>query len=98
MDEGVGRRLVAAQEVVRAQQGQGDVRAVEAELETPLAVMVDLCGPKIRVGSIVGGEVPLVEGAKIVIQPFCSAPCQEKWYFVPGGANHPGLLSRRGRM
>ncbi len=45
-----------------------DVRAVEEELSRPLAVMADLCGPKIRVGPLAGGEAVLRDGAEIVIQ------------------------------
>ena len=36
-----------------------NVRAVEAELGEPLAVLGDLCGPKIRVGSVAGVSVLL---------------------------------------
>ncbi len=45
-----------------------DIRAVERELDQPLAVMADLCGPKIRVGPIAGGSVLLAEGQRVVIQ------------------------------
>ena len=45
-----------------------NVRAVEAELQRPLAVMGDLCGPKIRVRKIDGGSVLLGDGQEIVIQ------------------------------
>ncbi|MDP6046243.1 MAG: pyruvate kinase [Phycisphaerae bacterium] len=45
-----------------------NIRAVEAKLQTPLAVMGDLCGPKIRVRRIDGGSVLLGEGQEIVIQ------------------------------
>ncbi|MGB2824867.1 MAG: pyruvate kinase [Phycisphaerae bacterium] len=44
------------------------VREVEAELGEPLAVMGDLCGPKIRVGAIIGGGVLLGDGQELVIQ------------------------------
>lgn len=44
------------------------VRDVERELGQPLAAMADLCGPKIRVGTVAGGPVSLVEGQEIVIQ------------------------------
>jgi len=44
------------------------IRAVEADLGRPLAVMGDLCGPKIRVGMIVGGGVLLGDGQELVIQ------------------------------
>ena len=45
-----------------------NVRAVEVEISEPLAVMADLCGPKIRVGPIVGGSVLLVDGQQIAIR------------------------------
>ncbi|MCK4601879.1 MAG: pyruvate kinase, partial [Phycisphaerae bacterium] len=45
-----------------------NIRTVEADLGEPLAVMADLCGPKIRVGPIVGGSVLLAEGQQLVIQ------------------------------
>ena len=44
------------------------VRHVEAELGNPLAVVADLCGPKIRTGPIVGGSVLLVDGQDLIIQ------------------------------
>jgi pyruvate kinase len=46
-----------------------DIRSVEAELGEPLAVMGDLCGPKIRVGPIAAGSVLLAEGQELAIQP-----------------------------
>jgi pyruvate kinase len=45
-----------------------NIRAVEADMQQPLAVMGDLCGPKIRVRKITGGSVLLGEGQEIVIQ------------------------------
>ncbi|MDP6635166.1 MAG: pyruvate kinase [Phycisphaerae bacterium] len=45
-----------------------NVRAIEAETQRPIAVMGDLCGPKIRVREITGGSVLLGEGQEIVIQ------------------------------
>jgi len=45
-----------------------NIRKVERELGEPLAVMGDLCGPKIRVGAIIGGGVLLGDGQEIVIQ------------------------------
>ena len=45
-----------------------NIRAVQADLGEPLAVMADLCGPKIRVGNMAGGSAKLVEGGQIVIQ------------------------------
>jgi len=45
-----------------------NVREVEAETGTPLAVVGDLCGPKIRTGTIAGGSVLLAEGQELLIQ------------------------------
>ena len=44
------------------------VRQVEDELGEPLAVMADLCGPKVRVGPIAGGSVLLGDGQELAIQ------------------------------
>jgi pyruvate kinase len=44
------------------------IRSVEAALDRPLAVMADLCGPKIRVGMIRGGSFLLGDGHEIVVQ------------------------------
>jgi len=78
-DAGVIRRMAEAGcDVFRVNFSHGDesqrlgflktIRAVEAELDEPLAVMADLCGPKIRVGPIVGGSVLLGDGQELVIQ------------------------------
>ncbi|MGC9453237.1 MAG: pyruvate kinase [Phycisphaerae bacterium] len=45
-----------------------NIRTVEDELSEPLAVMADLCGPKIRVGPISGGSVLLADGQELAIQ------------------------------
>ena len=45
-----------------------NIRAVEAELDRPVAVCGDLCGPKIRVGVIGDGKIELHDGQQIVIQ------------------------------
>ena len=44
-----------------------NIRKIEAETGEPLAVLADLCGPKIRVGTIVGGGVLLGEGQRLAI-------------------------------
>ena len=44
-----------------------NIRRVEADTDTPLAVIGDLCGPKIRTGPIVGGSILLAEGEDIEI-------------------------------
>lgn len=43
------------------------IRAASEGLERPVAVLADLCGPKIRVGHFAGGSVELVEGAEVLI-------------------------------
>ena len=45
-----------------------NVRHVEADTGRPLAVVADLCGPKIRAGPITGGSVLLREGQELIIQ------------------------------
>ena len=74
----IGRLARAGVDVFRINFSHGDneqrkamldnIRAVEADMQQPLAVMGDLCGPKIRVRKITGGSVLLGEGQEIVIQ------------------------------
>ena len=45
------------------------LRAVSQELETPITLLQDLQGPKIRVGQIQDGQIPLVEGAIVTLVP-----------------------------
>lgn len=46
------------------------LRRLADELHQPLAILLDLCGPKIRTGRLIGGEpVTLVTGNRIVITP-----------------------------
>lgn len=53
----------------QARQRQLDsIRRAEAEARTPVAVLADLCGPKIRVRPLQGGQVSLVEGAEVAIR------------------------------
>jgi pyruvate kinase len=42
------------------------VRAVEADLERPIAILVDLQGPKLRLGKLPGGERDLETGSRVV--------------------------------
>jgi pyruvate kinase len=42
-----------------------DVRAAEAALDRPLAVLADLQGPKFRLGAFVDGSIAISPGAKI---------------------------------
>ena len=43
------------------------IRSAECDAGEPVAVLADLCGPKIRVGPIAGGSVLLGEGQEICI-------------------------------
>jgi pyruvate kinase len=43
------------------------IRSAADRLEKPVAVLVDLSGPKIRVGTFIGGSIELTEGASITI-------------------------------
>src|SRR3712207_145367 len=43
------------------------VRAAAARLGQPVAVLADLCGPKLRVGRFAGGSIPLTAGSPVVV-------------------------------
>jgi len=43
------------------------VRAVEAEVAHPIAILVDLQGPKLRLGKIAGGEKHLESGSRVTV-------------------------------
>ncbi|MGE0712452.1 MAG: pyruvate kinase [Planctomycetota bacterium] len=43
------------------------IRSIEAELGRPVAVLQDLCGPKIRVTELPGGAIELVEGQEVTV-------------------------------
>ncbi len=45
----------------------GDVRAAAKQVGRPITVFADLCGPKIRVGKMQGGQVTLDRGKTIVL-------------------------------
>jgi pyruvate kinase len=45
------------------------LRAVSSELETPITLLQDLQGPKIRVGQIPGGVLELIEGEMLTLVP-----------------------------
>jgi len=69
--------IEAGVDVVRLNFSHGDhaghaaayatVRAAAAELERPVAVLADLCGPKIRVGRLEGGAIQLVTGTEVTV-------------------------------
>src|SRR5262245_25390564 len=43
------------------------IRAVAAAAKEPIAVLADLCGPKIRVGKFEGGQVLLAPGSTVTV-------------------------------
>lgn len=45
------------------------LRAVSAEMDTPITVLQDLQGPKIRVGEIPNGSIRLIEGGLLTLVP-----------------------------
>jgi len=73
----IGRLVQAGADVFRVNFSHGtseqheaflrNIRDVEQEVGEPLAVMADLCGPKIRVGEIEGGSVLLAENQRVTI-------------------------------
>jgi pyruvate kinase len=50
------------------------VRAASVEAGRPIAVMADLCGPKIRVAALPGGELLLRPGDQVAVTPVGSCP------------------------
>jgi pyruvate kinase len=43
------------------------VRAASQELNEPTAILVDLCGPKLRVGSFASGAIDIEDGQRVVV-------------------------------
>ena len=54
-----------------------NLRAISQELDTPVTILQDLQGPKIRVGKLPGGEMKLTPGAIISIIPEADFTSQE---------------------
>ena len=73
----VEQLIVAGVNVFRLNMSHGDhalhaaackeVRRVAAALDAPVAVLADLCGPKIRVGRFEDGAVQLLGGQQVVV-------------------------------
>ncbi|KAB2888609.1 MAG: pyruvate kinase [Desulfobulbaceae bacterium] len=78
----LGRMILAGMDVARLNFSHGSyeqhaatlsaIRAAEERWGKPIAVLQDLCGPKIRTGVMDGGAVSLRAGSMVVIQ---AAPC-----------------------
>lgn len=76
--EVIGKMVLAGMDVARLNFSHGTykeheatlnaVRDAEREWGKPIAVLQDLCGPKIRTGTMKDGEVELEEGRQIIIQ------------------------------
>ncbi|HYJ04049.1 MAG TPA: pyruvate kinase, partial [Chthoniobacterales bacterium] len=54
-----------------------NLRAISEELDTPVTILQDLQGPKIRVGKLPGGEMKLTPGDTISIVPEADFTAQE---------------------
>ncbi|MDC9825019.1 pyruvate kinase [Devosia sp. ZB163] len=65
----------------------GYIRSVEARLHHPIGVLVDLQGPKLRVGRFADGAVQLVAGAKFTLDS-SEAPGTVERVFLP----HPEII------
>ena len=75
----LGKLVAAGMDVARLNFSHGthedharaiaNVRRASEIAGRPIALLLDLQGPKIRVGKILGGKVPLVEGMECVIVP-----------------------------
>ncbi|WP_448871445.1 pyruvate kinase [Desulfobulbus propionicus] len=76
--EMLGRMILAGMDVARLNFSHGSyedhastlaaIRAAEKAWEKPIAVLQDLCGPKIRTGPMRGGAVQLHVGEVVIIQ------------------------------
>lgn len=65
----------------------GYIRNVEARLHHPIGILVDLQGPKLRVGRFAEGAVQLVAGAKFTLDSSEAAGTVERVYLP-----HPEIL------
>lgn len=63
------------------------LRSVSSELETPITLLQDLQGPKIRVGQLPNGPLELIEGEEITLVPLDRAAEQPDWV----GIDYPFL-------
>ena len=76
-EETIARLIAAGVNVFRLNMSHGThaahrrayerIRAVEARVGQPVAVMADLCGPKIRVGRFPGGAIELAAGEPVTV-------------------------------
>ncbi|MCB2181019.1 MAG: pyruvate kinase [Desulfobulbaceae bacterium] len=74
----LGQMILAGMDIARLNFSHGTyeehekrlnaVRQAEEKWSRPIAILMDLCGPKIRTGPMSNGAVSLVAGRKIIIQ------------------------------
>lgn len=74
----LGQMIVAGMDVARLNFSHGNheehattlqaIREAESEWNKPIAVLQDLCGPKIRTGKMKDGQIQLEAGKSIIIQ------------------------------
>ncbi|NIX77966.1 pyruvate kinase [Microvirga terricola] len=64
------------------------IRSVEAKFKRPIAILADLQGPKLRVGTFEGDSAMLVKGQSFTLDAD-STPGNEKRVYLP----HPEILS-----
>jgi pyruvate kinase len=67
------------------------IRSVEARLEHPLGVLVDLQGPKLRIGRFAEGSVQLAAGARFILDSTDSPGNAERVYLP-----HPEIIESVG--
>ena len=65
------------------------IRSIEADLGRPIGVLLDLQGPKLRVGTFAGGPVQLVEGARFRLDLQRDRPGDATRVALP----HPEILA-----
>ena len=50
------------------------LRKISAELAKPICILLDLQGPKIRIGDLPGGEIRLLEGQTVILTTHTDQP------------------------
>jgi len=53
------------------------IREVSERLKTPVAILHDLAGPKVRIGEVPGGEIRLTDGEEFYLSVGKVAECQK---------------------
>ncbi|MES0371794.1 MAG: pyruvate kinase [Mariprofundaceae bacterium] len=76
-EESIGKLIKAGANIFRLNMSHGDhkshtdsynrIRKIAAEMEVPVAIMADLCGPKIRVGKFPDGPVTLKRRREVIL-------------------------------